>query len=307
MSIRHSLGGLLLFAGAALLLWALWPRQEIWDIGKKPLPIPPDLVSHHQPRGFERWEASRNKTARRLTFHVAHYQDESGTRRQTLLPAPGSRSWKEWMRLAELMRQQIEQSAMILTWWDNAQRIDFLTGLATWARQPPTNAFPENQRALWRQLSGGFSDGDGKLAQLADWLVQESEPLGGKTGKVHPGKPVYLLVTSNDLSHVDEIERLTGYKLPLEVRIFPSTGNLHGQISAARAWARGTGGIYLPQSIPGGIAAWRVTQPGSEPLWLRLLPFTYPHPQSTTTIRLVYRSPSGKLILYRVLTKEEGD
>ncbi len=305
MPRRLLTGGLLLLAGAALLLWALVPERETWTIEKTPLPIPPGLVSHYPPEGFERWEVEQKKTGRRLTFHVIHYRDAGGRKRQAILPQPGSAAWRAWMELAESLRQRKERDALILTWWDNAQRIDFLTGIPVWTRRPPAEAFTENQRDLWRQLSGGFGDSQGHLKRLAGWLSRTDEQLPKAIEEALSGRSIHLLISTDDLSHVNEFERLTGRKLPLDVRIFPSTGNLHGQISAVQAWAQETGGIYLPQAIPGGIAAWRMQRPKSSvPLWLRLLPFTYPAPPSMTTLKLVYHSSGGQLNLYRLFSGE---
>ena len=307
MPIRWFLGGLLLLAGAALLVSALWQETTLWKIDRVTLPIPDDLAGRYPPTAFERWQAREKNSGKQLTFHVFHFQDERGKKRQTLMPDPGSHAWQEWMELAGFLRQQTENDALIITWWDNAQRIDFLTGRSTWARQPPAAAFRASERSLWQQLSGGFSENSDKLVQLASWLSGDSERALDEIGGIPSEVPIYLLVTSNDLIHVDEIERLSGRKLPLEVRIFPSTGNLHGQISAVQAWAQETGGVYLPQSIPEGIATWRITGPADPPLLLRLLPFTHPHRQLPATIRLAYQSPGGKLILYHINHAENTD
>ncbi len=299
MQRRYWVGGALLLAGAALLLSALWPAKDLWRVERVSLTVPADLVSHYPPTGFERLAIQHSKTGKRLTVYLARYRDETGTPRQTLLPEPGSRQWQAWMELAEFLRTRLEPNALVIAWWDDSQRIDFLSGRIVWVRQPPENAFAPAEHSLWRLVSGGFGNPSGKLTQLAKWLTQSSEEASGEIVRLKPDTPLYLLVSSDNLAHASEIERLAGRKLPLEVKIFPSTGNFHGQIAAVQRWAQEKGGGYLPQKVPGGIAAWRTVEDGTEPLLVRLLPFTTSLGKPLPGLVQVYQTLGGYLTLYR--------
>ncbi|MBN2702510.1 MAG: hydroxylamine oxidation protein HaoB [Methylohalobius sp. ZOD2] len=305
MKRRYLVGGALLLAGAALLVSTFWPQSESWEEKRVSLSIPESLSGHYSPTEFERWELYQSDTGKRLTLHVARYRDEAGTPRQVLLPEPESRQWQSWMALGEFLRSKVEPNALVLAWWDDSQRIDFFSGRRTWVLQPPTEAFGPTERDLWRRLSGGFGDAEGKLAQLARWFTQDPEQALAEIAQLEPDAPLYLLVANGDLSHVNEIERLAGKKLPLEVKIFPSTENLHGQIASVQRWAGEKGAGYLPQKVPGGIAAWRIardpenTDEDNEPLLVRLLPFTTSLENPLSGLERVHQSSDGYLTLYR--------
>lgn len=299
MQRRYLVGGALLLAGAALLLSALWPPKDPWQVERVSLTIPDDLVSHYPPTSFVRLKIQHSKTGKQLTVHLARYQDASGAPHQALLPEPGSRQWQAWMELAEFLRARLEPNALVIAWWDDGQRIDFLSGRVVWVRQPPAEAFAPAERSLWRLLSGGFGDPRGRSAQLARWWAADSEQAKGEISRRESGTPLYLLVSNDDLAHVNEIERLADRKLPLEVKVFPSTGNFHSQIAAVRRWAQEKGAGYLPQKVPGGIAAWRTVEDSTEPFLVRLLPFTTSLAKPLPGLEQVYRTMDGYLTLYR--------
>lgn len=298
MRRRYWVGGVLLLAGAALLLSALWPRPETWEEGRVSLIIPESLASHYPPTGFERWELNQAGSSKRLTMHVARYRDETGTLRQVLLPEPESRQWQAWMELGKTLRA-FEPNALVLAWWDDGQRINFLSGRRSWVLQPPAKAFAFAERNLWRRLSGGFGNTEERLAQLARWFAQDAEQALEEIARLDPQTPLYLLVSGDTLAHVDEIERLAGRKLPLEVKLFPTTGNFHAGIAQVKRWARERGDGYLPQKVPAGIAAWRIVEEGTDPLLLQLLPFTTSLGRPLPGWEQVYRTSDGYLTLYR--------
>lgn len=289
---RYLLGGVLMLLGAALLWSAFGPD---WQIVRTPLAVPADLKSFYPALGFERLEASEAKTGKRLMQYLVHYQGAGGTLRQALLPAPGSAKWRAWMEVGEVLRGLEEPKAWVIAWWDNGQRVDFLSGRTVWVLKPPKEAFAPRERELWQALSGGFEESE-KLAQLAAWWVKESSQTLAELAALPT--PTYLLVSSEDLAHLDEIERLTGKKLPLEAKLFPRA-DFHTQIAQVKRWSQGKS--YLPQSVPGGVVAWRVTEePGS--FLLSLLPFVPPLTPKAGRLPLaqIYQSPGGYLRLYRL-------
>lgn len=303
MPIRYLTGGALLLAGAALLLSALWPAKDPWQVKRIPLPIPADLVSHYPPTGFERLEIQHQKTGKQLTVNIARYQDGRGAPRQALLPEPGSRQWQDWMEFGRRLRT-LEPEALVIAWWDDGQRIDFLSGRAVWVRQPPIQAFAPAERPFWQLVSGGFGN-PSRLTQLAKWLTESSKEASRKIARLKPDTPLYLLVSSDNLAHANEIEHLAEQKLPLEVRVFPSSENFHGLIAGVQRWAQETGGGYLPHKVPGGVAAWRIAQDpentdeDSKPLLVRLLPFTTSLATPVSGLERVHQSSDGYLTLYR--------
>lgn len=297
---REVWGGILLVAGAALLLSVyFWPSNERWQVEAIPQPLPQDLISHYPPSRFERWQLHQKGAGKALTEHVLLYRDEAGRERSALVPEPGSRRWQNWMAVAQVL-QTLEGNALILAWWDASQRIDLLSGRQTWVRQPPAEAFGDSDRDLWERLSGGFDDEDSRLAKLARWWLSDPSAALAEIRRQIANRPLYFLVSSEDLAHIEEIERLAGRRLPLQVRIFPNTGNLHGQIAAVQRWAGETGNGYLPQKIPGGIAAWRITDNGTDGLLLQLLPFSGVSHPPVPGLAQVFQTPDRSVSLYRV-------
>lgn len=296
---RLLLGGVLLLAGAALILSARWPIEDAWRVERTPVTPPENLASYYPFLNFERLQI-KHAQGRQLTLHLVRYQDKEGILRQALLPEPGSAKWRAWMELGQVLRN-LEPDALVIAWWDNGQRVDFLSGLASWVRQPPKEAFALQERSLWQTLSGGFEDSK-RLIQLAKWWAADSVQALSEIARLKPDRPVYFLVSSDDLTHLDEIERLAGKTLPLEVKIFPEANNFHAQIAQIKRWAREAGKAYLPLKVPGGIAAWRLTQE-STPLLLRLLPFLplldKAESRPLDSLTQVYQSFGGYLTLYR--------
>ncbi len=290
----------MLLVGAALIVSALRPRQANWQIKKTPITLPPDLNAFYRPTSLEKWRLHQTETGRRLTVTVAFYADKTGHRHQVLLPEPTSRRWQNWQRLGAYLREHTEQNALILAWWDNGQRIDFLSGRSTWVKHPPAKAFARNDRSLWQRLSGGFDATEDRLVTLARLWTLDSKTAALELSRLAPGKPLYMLINSDDLARLDEIQRLGGKKLPLDLKIFPRSDNFHGQIAAVQAWAQQGGNGYLPQNVPGGIAAWRITGKTNPPLWLLLLPFSSSPKQPPRNLERVFTTDDRNLILYRL-------
>lgn len=292
------LGGVLALAGIVLLASMVWPGASRWEVATEPLPLPEDFAGHYPLASLTRWRVHDPGSDRRLTLHIARYHHGDGQSHQAILPTPGSPAWQQWQELGKTL-QTLEPDAMILAWWDDGQRIDLLSGRECWVLQPPAQAFPPKARDVWRLLSGGFGDRKGKLVRLSKWLTGSPDTSLKAITQAIPDRHLYLLVNSASLSRVDEIERLSGHPLPLELRIFPPTDDFHTQITAVRRWAQETGLGYLPRKVPAGISAWRLTT-SDEPLLLRLLPFTSHPPGPLPGLSQVFQSQDRQLQLFRL-------
>ncbi len=296
---RRLLGAALLVAGAVLVAGALWPLRSPWQVSTEAVAAPSDYQGHYPIAALARWQLHDPSSGRRLTLHVARYRSAGGDIRQAILPPPATPAWHDWQILGETLRR-LEADALILAWWDDAQRVDLLGGRQVWVRQPSARAFPPRDRALWRRISGGFAADEDRLMRLARWLAAPADEGLAALRRATPVRPRYLLVSTATLTRLEEIRRLAGRAFPLEMKIFPPGRNLHAQIAAVRRWAGETGFGYLPRKVPAGIAAWRLTRPEPRPLLLRLLPFTTVSPDPPPGLTLVFQSPDHQLRLYRL-------
>ncbi len=298
--MKRLLAGIaLLLAGAALIAGALRPPRSSWQVSTEAAAVPSDYRGRYPIDALTRWQVHDPDSGRRLTLYVARYRSADGDLRQAILPPPATPAWRDWQGMGETLRR-LETDALILAWWDDAQRADLLGGRQVWARQPPARAFPPRDRTLWRRLGGGFAGDGGRLTQLARWLAAPVDEGLAALRRAMPVRPRYLLVSTATLARLDEIRRLSGRAFPLEMKIFPPNRNLHAQIAAVRRWAGETGYGYLPRKVPAGIAAWRLTRPAPLPLLLRLLPFTTTPSTPPVGLTPVFQSPDRQLRLYRL-------
>ena len=295
------MGAALLLAGGALIVSAFWPGSSPWQVTSEPVAVPADYRGHYPIESLTRWVLHNPDDGRRLTLYVARYHGSDGQPRQAIVPPPESTAWRPWQALGEALRQ-LEPDALILAWWDDAQRVDLFSGRKVWVRQPLPETFPAKDQKLWHLLSGGFDDGEEGLQRLARWLAMPAEDALAAMRREAPAQPHYLLISTDLLTRLDEIERLAGTKFPLEVKIFPPNNNLHAQIAAVQRWAGETGLGYLPQKVPAGIAAWRLTDKTNQ-LLLRLLLFTTNPPAPPADLIPVFQSPDRQLQLYRISPK----
>ncbi|MBS1212403.1 MAG: uncharacterized protein H6R26_1019 [Proteobacteria bacterium] len=310
--LRLVLGGLFVLAGILFLLFG-WPdafrSSEIKyeNLGD----VTPDehtansLGGHYKPERLTRFRISHGE-AGAVRLDTVFYRNEASEQRTAILfPAtegPGAAEdplrMEIWREAAAAIGKNAADKAVFISWWDNAQRLDFMTGRAAWVRSPAASAFPEaGQRDFWEQAGGGFDSDETKLKQLARWLTTDAEQALAEMVKALPqGRPVYFLMSLDDLARLGEIEALAGTTLPFEVRIFPQADNIHTQIAAVRQWAGEKGvGSYLVQQLPkGGTRAWRITtEEGTKSLFARLLPFTTSLAKPLDSHSLVYQSRWG--------------
>jgi hydroxylamine oxidation protein HaoB len=203
-----------------------------------------------------------------------------------------------WQEAMQAINQHTDEQTLFLSWWDNAQRIDFFTGRATWASLPLAAAFKRPaEQALWWELTGPFDKDETRLHRLAGWLTMDASLALQDMAAVLPaGQAVYFLVCVDDLARLSEIEKLSGKKLGFEARMFPQSADIHSQIAEVRSWASESGtGSYLLQTVPGqGLRAWRIADAATEnSLFAKMMPFTSSLVNPPQNLELVYQSNWG--------------
>lgn len=252
-----------------------------------------------------------------IPLAVAEYHNKDGAREHAIVypdipqgvtPTSTNPRMKLWESGAQAITKHASANSLFFAWWDNAQRIHFLAGQATWSRLPAAAGFKDVPlREFWGLAAGGFAKDPAPAIQLAKWLVMDADEALKEIRHNFPDTPsLYWLVCVDDLARLGEIERLTGVKIPLEMQYFPAVQDLHAQIKEVRRWAneKGVGTNYLVQPVNGGgVRAWRVSSAaGSNQLLIRLLPFSKSVETPLDGIQLVYQSSWGAYIsVYEVL------
>ncbi|GAB6048272.1 hypothetical protein JCM19379_21010 [Methyloparacoccus murrellii] len=312
----------LVLAGSAWMIGNAWKaqhpsaRHELLDI-RPGSDLRDSGISPRFP--VERLSNYRIETGRGVDIRlgIVDYRDDAGQARSVIVyPAnpgtglaaePGTRM-SLWGSTAQAIREHTQEDALFLSWWDNAQRIHFLTGRETWPRQAARSGFADSPlRDFWIKAAGGAARDEQPAIQLAKWLTMDAEQALADIRRALPSnRPLYWLVCVDDLARLGEIEALSGVKIPLEMRYFPPAPNIHAQIAAVRRWASEAGdlGNYLVQQIPGGgVKAWRITtEAGSRTLLARLLPFTQALENPLPDTHLVHQSTWGAyLVIHEIL------
>ena len=317
------LGLLLVSGGLAMLPATRWwhrhfePTFEVVEVKNQVTPEDLGFSSHFPAERLTRYRLGKAQDLD-IPLSVIDYRNEENQLEKVTVypetkPATAVRSANPrmslWSKVAEAISKHASPDALYITWWDNAQRIHFLTGEATWPRRPAAESFAGLPlAAFWQEAAGGLAVDTAPVRQLAQWLTMDADlALQAIRSDPNLSRMPYLLACVDDLARLGEIERLSGVSIPLEVRYFPSGEDLHGQIKEVRRWASetGSGANYLVQPVVGGgVRAWRVTRPeGSNLLLIRLLPFSKSLESPLEGLRLVYQSHWGAYIsLYEVIS-----
>ena len=329
----------MIILGALVLILGL-PERGIsgWSLAKETElgPDSPDFpaIPSHFPIEVLRTYRVMPPSRKAIYAQVAVFQDGKNRAETALLsmqskPVPGqiSQHWEEtdrrysiWVEAARAIQKHAEPNALIIAWWDNAQRACLFTGLETWVYQPAAAGFTDaGERTVWEVLGGGFTKDGKRLQTLAQWFTLDT-PNALEMLKTHlpADRPVYFLVTVDDLTHLREMEALGGKKLALKSAVFPTSGDIHGLVSSVKRWLEEQGGHgYLVQPLsPGSIRAWTkpthargedtVMYPSlgieehQEALLVRMLPFSDSMARPLDSFQLVYQSAWGAyLSIYR--------
>lgn len=320
--LLKTFGGMLLLAGSLLLIFG-WPGggpeleyRKLAEIQAGEAGFP-EIAGRYPAEKLSRYEIARHGEGSLILNVVDYRGDQGGLERAIVFPqerGPGAEGRPAqgdvqlrhdlWKAAADTILAHSGEDALFVSWWDNAQRIRFLTGRKVWLRSPVAGAFSDGaQRRFWKEVSGGFAQDEGTIRQWAHWLTMDAEAALTEMSAVLPkDKPVYFLICLDDLARLAEIESLSGVRLPFEVRLFPA-GDVHAQIAGVKRWANEKGdGAYLVQQLSGGaVRAWRITTAeGAKTLLARLLPFTTSLAKPLENQALVYQSGwGGYLSIYQ--------
>ena len=242
---------------------------------------------------------------------IVYLPDDGAVNAPVSGPDPYLFRREAWNDLSRAIARHTDEQAVFVGWWDNMQRLHLHTGRRGRPRYPDTGAYPQaRQQELWRNVAGDFL-ADDSLACLSRQLLKEvDEAIDGIAACVWGDEsgPIFLLVSTDDLSHIQEMSYLAGRGIPLETRLFSSQGDIHGVVASVNAWAgedEGTGS-YLVQPARGfSVRAWRVTDPAFEnSLLVRLLPFSSSLDRDVPgQARLVYQSATGAYLSIYEITR----
>ncbi len=249
---------------------------------------------------------------------VAHYKDSQGQeRRSVLFPkskqetsvSPSQTGLRQtiWEEAAKAISQNTPKDALVLSWWDDGQRIHFLSGREAWVSKPAVETFVS---PVWNYLNGNLlmaSDSEREhLSTMARWLTMDSDKaLAEMRQKFGTSRPLYLLVTNDLLMRLGEMVDYGGTSLLFSSKTFPAHNNLHGDIAQIKQWAYEEGsGNYLVQKEGLHYHVWAtpkssVTEKNS--LLVRLLSFVNSLKKLPEHVNLVYQSHwGGYLSIYKI-------
>lgn len=245
---------------------------------------------------------------------VARYQDSAGLPQgavlfpkdaQEVASSPTGLRHAVWQSAVDVIARKAPQDALFLSWWDDGQRIHYLSGKEAWLRKPSDKTFAN---PVWKGLKDGLpaaSDEERtRLAQMARWLTMDSEKaLAEIAAHFGPSQPVYLLVNNDLLLHLAELTAYGGAPLSLDSKNIPAGNDLHGDIALVKRWANETGdGNYLAQKEDSYYRVWSTPDAKTKnALLVRLLPFVDSLKKLPEGVSLVYQSHwGGFLSVYKI-------
>ena len=250
-------------------------------------------------------------------LNVAHFKTENSEEKKAIVfipsdlnergkPVVGSDKssqyrYEKWLEAAEAIKEYTPEESLFVSFWDNAQRIELFTGREVWTSLPEKEAYAsEQEQSLWQSVAGGF-DSEGKSKKYAQYLLMDMTSAVAELKQQLPeNKVAYLLVTSDDLAHVQEVAILNDRSLPIETRVFPANSDMHNSISKVKDWAKdgdGTGSYLVQPVSEQSIRVWRITDKAFEDsLLIRALPFTSSLDKPFEHLKLVYQSDWGSYL-----------
>lgn len=276
-----------------------------------------DLQGAFAVDSVDNYEIQRNgKDA--FSLLVAHYKDSKNQERRALLfpknkqetaalISPTGIRESIWQEAGLAIKKNTLDDAVILSWWDDGQRINFLSGREVWISKPSDETF---NSPIWKQFQGNLllatKDEKNNLIQMARWLAMDSEKALAEIRQAFGTEhPVYLLVTNDLLLRLGEIADYGAANLEFNSTSFQANDNLHGDIARIREWAGENGnGNYLVQKEGGGYHVWSTPKESDSvkrTLLVRLLPFVDSLKKLPDGVQLVYQSHwGGYLSIYRL-------
>ncbi len=211
-----------------------------------------------------------------------------------------------WQSATEAISKHAPEEALFLSWWDDGQRIQYLSGREAWLQKPGEKTFSSS---VWGAFRSDLIDASEKerdrLHYMARWLTMDADKaLSEIVEYFGNSRPIYLLVNSDMLLRLSEIKAYGGSDLDLKVKNIPAGTNLHGDIAQVKRWAHETGeGNYLAHKEGRYYRTWVTATEGNskDTLLVRLLPFIDSLKKLPEGVSLVYQSGwGGYLSVYKV-------
>ena len=317
--------GVLLSFGSTLLVKQI--RVALFDKGDK-APLSALGVKQTKGRlsdlqGVFQVDSVDNYTVQRdgkdaFSLFVAHYQDNNQQQHRAILFSDTKPSPEKpldpmalrqliWQEAAQAIKQHTAENALVLSWWDDGQRIHFLSGRDAWLKKPGQQTFVS---PVWENLRDGLmlaSDAEQEpLAKMARWLTMYSDAALSEMRKFFGhSRPVYLLITHDLLLRMGEMADYGGTSLSFTSKIVPAHDNLHSDIAQIKQWSQEEGdGNYLVQKEGLNYRVWitpKLSRATKNSLVARLLPFVDSLKQLPKGVQLVYQSHwGGYLSVYKV-------
>jgi hydroxylamine oxidation protein HaoB len=240
---------------------------------------------------------------------VAQYKDQGGAAQSAVLfPEEKSASevvttqtgvrQKIWQTASEVIARHAEDDALIVSWWDDGQRVHFLSGKDAWIRKPGKETF---KSPVWKAVKDNLveanRDEQQRLTKMAGWLTMDSQKaLAEMADYFGKKRPVYIVVSNDLLLRQAEFADYGGTRIPLSVKNFPVGDNLHGDIAQVKRWSQDEGeGNYLAQKENRFYRVWTVKkESGAEnSLLVRLLPFVDSLKKLPDGVNLIYQTTWG--------------
>lgn len=253
-----------------------------------------------------------------FSLFLAHYQDSDQQQHRAVLfsdkkPSPDSLSdpmtlrQAIWQEAGNAIKQHTSADAVILSWWDEGQRIHFLSGRNAWSHKPGEETFAS---PVWQNLQDNLLLASATerepLTKMARWLTMYNDAALTEIRKFFGNsKPVYLVVTHDLLMRAAEMVDYGGMPLTFSSKIVPAHDNLHGDIAQIKQWSQEEGdGNYLVQKEGLNYRVWltpKLSRATKNSLLVRLLPFVDSLKQLPKGVQLVYQSHwGGYLSIYKI-------
>ncbi|MEC4748495.1 hydroxylamine oxidation protein HaoB [Methylomicrobium sp. Wu6] len=250
---------------------------------------------------------------------VALYQDKDGVRQsavlfpkdaQAIASSPTGSRHDIWHAAAEVIARKAPKDALFLSWWDDGQRLHYLSGKDPWLRKPAMKTFANPVwNALRDTLPLASDEENARLTQMARWLSMDSDKAIAEIA-VYFGasRPIYLLVDNDLLLHLAEFSAYGGTPLLLDSKNIPASNDLHGDIAQVKRWAHESGdGNYLAQKEGNYYRVWSTPDTKAKnTLLVRLLPFVDSLKKLPEGVSLVYQSHWGGFLSVYKIDKQPG-
>lgn len=213
-----------------------------------------------------------------------------------------------WQSASDAILKHAPEEALFLSWWDDGQRIHYLSGREAWLQKPGEETFSSSVWKVFRSdLIEASNQERDRLQHMARWLTMDADKaLSEIVEYFGKSRPIYLLVNNDVLLRLSEIKAYGGSDLGLQSKNIPAGSNLHGDIAQVKRWAHETGeGNYLAHKEGSYYRTWVTATEGDSKntLLVRLLPFIDSLKKLPEGVDLVYQSGWGGYLSVYHLTK----